>query len=98
VSQLFVANMPRYAFGLQVARADPFDGLLDVVALETRTRAGLVAAIVRLRRGTLELPSRRTERVVLRLDGSPVIADSRNLGAGVVTLTATPGALRVVTP
>ncbi len=98
ISQLFVANMPRYAFGLQVAPADPSDGLVDVVTIRTRTRAGLIAAIVRLRRGTLAAPSRRAENVVLRTHESPVVADSTNLGAGSVALTVRREALRVVAP
>jgi diacylglycerol kinase (ATP) len=100
VDQLFVANTPRYGFGLRVApAADPSDGLLDLVAIRTRTRAGLVAALGRLRRGTLEPESRRAERVVLVTPpGSPVVADSTSLGAGLVVLTARPAALRLVVP
>ena len=99
VSQLFVANTPRYAFGLRVGPADPFDGLLDLVAIRTRTRAGLVTAIARLRRGTLAPEIRRAERFVLETEpGSPVVADSTSLGDGRVVVTVKPDALRVVVP
>jgi len=98
VSQLFVANMPRYAFGLRVAPAEPSDGLVDLVAIRTRTRAGLIAALARLRRGMPAVPGRRAERVLLRTDGSPVVADSTSLGAGLVALTVRREALRLVAP
>ena len=98
VSQLFVANMPRYAFGLHVAPADPSDGLLDLVAIRTRTRVGLLAVLARLRRGTFSVASRRAERLLLRTAGSPVVADSTNLGAGLISVAAKRDALRVVAP
>ena len=104
VAQLFVANMSTYGTGLRVApHADPADGLLDLVAVGGRGRAGIPAMLVRLRRGTHvgrpEVAMRRVSSV--RIDGrgrSPVIADSDDLGVGPVTLRVLPGALGLVAP
>ena len=85
VSQLFVANLPLYAFGLCVAPdADPTDRLMNVVAIQTRTRAGLLAILRRLHAG-VPAPDphiRRWQASSLRIStpASPVIADSENLG------------------
>jgi diacylglycerol kinase (ATP) len=104
LGQLFVANLPLYAFGLRVAPdARPDDGLLDVVALPWEGRARIVPTIARLRRGThLNRPGTRTwtaGRVRIVTGGrSPVIADTTNLGTGPVVLEAAPGALSVVAP
>ncbi len=104
LAQLFVANLPLYGFGLRVAPdADPADGLLDLVAIETPGRPALLAMLARLRRGThLGRPGVRTwraERVRIATGGrSPVIADSTNLGPGPVELAAVPAALDVVVP
>jgi diacylglycerol kinase (ATP) len=104
VGQLFVANLPLYAFGLRVApAARPDDRLLDVVALPWRGRAQVVPTLLRLRRGThLDRPGTRAwtaGRVRIATGGrSPVIADTTNLGTGPVTLEAAPGALSLVAP
>ena len=104
IGQLFAANLPLYAFGLRAAPdADPYDGLVDVVALAPRGRASLLALGARVRRGTHVRSRRvRTWRTArLRLDpggASPVVADSVNLGSGPVVLRGLPGALRVVAP
>lgn len=98
VTQLFVANTPRYAFGLEVApAASPFDGELDVVAVGPRSRPGVLAELGRLRRGAVP-PFARAERVTLRSDDSPVVADSTSLGSGLVSLTVRRDVLRVVAP
>lgn len=104
LGQLFVANLSLFAFGLQVAPgARPDDGLLDLVALPWEGRAQIVPMVARLRRGThLRRPGARTwaaERVRVSTRGqSPVIADTTNLGTGLVTLEVVPGALAVVAP
>jgi diacylglycerol kinase (ATP) len=104
VAQLFASNLPLYGFGLRVApEADPTDGLLDLVAVDARTRRELVALIPRIRRGThFGLPGVRTWRAAsVRIDpleGSPLIGDSTDLGPGPVELTVVPGAIRLVTP
>jgi diacylglycerol kinase family enzyme len=64
VGQLFVANLPLYAFGLKVAPdARPDDGLLDLVSLPWEGRAQILPTIMRLRRRPAveaeDLPARR---------------------------------------
>jgi diacylglycerol kinase (ATP) len=104
VSQLFVANLPLYAFGLRVApMADPGDGLADLTAIEAKNRRSLVATLARLRRRPeVSCPGyrcwrERTVRVSAG-DRSPVIADSTNLGFGRVELSVEQAVLRVMVP
>jgi diacylglycerol kinase (ATP) len=104
VGQLFVANLPLYAFGLRVApRAQPDDGLLDVISLAWQGRARVVPTVLRLRRGThLGRPGARawtaaSVRVATR-GQSPVIADTVSLGTGPVTLAVEPASFPVVAP
>lgn len=53
LSQLFVANLPLYEFGLRVApQADPVDATLDLVGIDAPTRRAVLRMIVDLRRGT----------------------------------------------
>ncbi|MBD0328694.1 MAG: hypothetical protein ICV64_01110 [Thermoleophilia bacterium] len=104
VDQLFVANLRRYAFGLQVApHADPSDGLADVISIRRRGRLSLVPMLARLKRGShLGRPGVDVWRAPrLRIDTggrSPVICDSTNLGTGPVELQVEAGALTVVVP
>lgn len=103
LAQLFVANLPLYEFGLHVAPgADPVDGVLDCVGLEAPTRLAVLRMVLALRRGSTPLRDVhvwRTPAVRISTGGcSPVVADSENLGAGPVTLTAAPGALALVRP
>jgi diacylglycerol kinase (ATP) len=103
VSQLFVANLALYSFGLCVApMADAADRRLDIVAIETRTRPGLLRVLARLHAGRYrDTPGIRhwqAERVRLSTGASPVVADSEDLGWCTVELQAAPGALRVVAP
>ena len=104
LGQLFVANLPLFAFGLRVApEARPADGLLDVVALPWEGRARILPTIVRLRRGThggrlgVHTWTARRVRIATR-GGSPIIADTLSLGTGPVTLEAAPAALPLVRP
>lgn len=103
-TQLFVANLSRYAFGLRVAPgADPADGLLDLVAFGPLGGLGTLRALGRLRRGThLGREGVSAWRAgAVRIDtrgGSPIIADSTDMGPGPVELTAVPAGLRVVRP
>lgn len=104
VSQLFVANLPLYSYGLRVAPlADPTDGLLDLTAIEARNRPSLVVTLARLRkRPERSCPGYRcwrARRVRISTAGrSPIIADSTNLGAGPVELELAPAALAIVAP
>lgn len=98
VSELFLANMPRYSFRAPRRSSRSVDGVLDLVAIRTRPRVGLVAVLAQVRRGTFSVTSRRAEGVLLRTAGSPVVADSTNLGAGLLSVAAKRDALCVVAP
>jgi diacylglycerol kinase (ATP) len=101
LGQLFAANLPFYGPRLAVAPdADPSDGLMDVVTVHTRGRLDTVAALAALRRGRDlgAVTRRRAQRIRVATAGSPVIADTLELGAGTVDLTSRPGALRIVAP
>lgn len=103
VTQLFVANLPLYGPRLRVApHADPDDGLLDLVTLGARGRAGVVRMMRDLRNGR-HRPAldevQRAGRVRISTNGaSPIFADSTDLGFGPVELRAEPRALRIVVP
>jgi diacylglycerol kinase (ATP) len=102
VAQLFVVNTPLVGPGLRVAPgADPGDGRLDLVTLEAESRPALLALIPHLRRGThLGRPGVRhvrAARIRIATGGrSPVIADTTDLGPGMVELTVERGAIAVV--
>ena len=104
IGQLFVANFPRYGPGLRVApAAQPDDGVLDLVTLPWTRRSALLPMLARLRRGThVGRPGTRTwtaRRVRIATGGaSPIIADTKVLGTGPVTLRVVPSALAVVAP
>ena len=104
LAQLFVANLPLYAFGLQVAPdADPTDRLLDVLAIEGHGRHDVLPMILRLLRATelerAEAHHWRAEHVRVDTHGAlPVVADSRDLGPGPVDLGVLPRELPLVRP
>jgi diacylglycerol kinase (ATP) len=101
IGQLFAANLPFYGPRLAVAPdADPSDGLIDVVTVHTNGRLDTVAALAALRRGRDPgaVTRRRAHRVRVATAGSPVIADTLELGSGTADLTIRPGALRIVAP
>jgi diacylglycerol kinase (ATP) len=102
LGQLFAANLRFYGPRLAVApEADPSDGLMDVVAVHTRGRLDTVAALAALHRGRdpRAVTRRRARRIrVATGGGSPVIADTLELGSDTVDLTIRPGALRIVAP
>jgi diacylglycerol kinase family enzyme len=104
LSQLFVANLPLYEFGLRVApHANPVDATLDIVAIDAPSRRAVLGMLVDLRRGThLGRPNVRTWRTpatTIDTHGcSPIVADSTDLGPGPVFLRAAPAALRLVRP
>ena len=102
--QLFVANLPLYAFGLHVApHADPTDGLLDVVVIEGHGRRDAVGMVARLRkRNDLDRADThhwRSEHVRLDTHGAvPVVADSHVFQQGRVELRVLPRELPIVRP
>jgi diacylglycerol kinase family enzyme len=104
LAQLFVANLPLYAFGLQVApHADPEDETLDFVGIERTSRATIVPMLVELHRGTvLRHPGvhvwQARSATISTHGASPIVGDSTDLGSGPVRLRALPAALRLVRP
>jgi diacylglycerol kinase family enzyme len=104
LTQLFVANLPLYGFGLHVApEADPTDGLLDLVAVDARGRIAIPSLIGRLRRAPglsgPDVHHWRTERARIEtLERSPIVADSFDLGRGSLDVRVLPKHLRIVRP
>lgn len=99
ISQLFVANLPVYAFGLHVApEADPGDGLLDVVVREWSGRAALLPLFVQLRLARARTTSWTAERVHVDTGRSPLVCDTADLGRGRAELSVLPGALAIAAP
>ncbi len=104
IGQLFVANMACFGTGLRVApRADPYDGRLDVVALDVPGRRAIPSMLLRLRRGThvSRRGVRRWLETSLRIETrgrSPVMADAEDLGTGPVDVRVRPAALPLVAP
>jgi diacylglycerol kinase (ATP) len=101
LGQLFVVNFPLFGPRLPVApTADPSDGILELVELDSGGRISLARQFARLRRGTHlgrdSVRVRRTRRVRIATDG-PVVADTTILG-GPVELAVQPRTIRVVTP
>jgi diacylglycerol kinase (ATP) len=100
-AQLFVVNTPRFGPALQVAPADPADGLLDLVSIDVADRRHLAARLAQLRRGThLGKPGVRHVRGQhLRIaagGSSPIVADTTDLGSGTVDLAVMPRAISIV--
>lgn len=104
LSQLFVANLPFYEFGLLVApQADPTDATLDLIGIDAPTRRAVLRMIAELRRGAHRpyhgVHAWRAHSATIETHGrSPVVADSEDLGTGPVVLRAVPAALRLVRP
>jgi diacylglycerol kinase family enzyme len=104
LAQLFVANLPLYAFGLEVApHADPEDATFDLVGIEGRGRFDVLQMLAELHRGTLLRDPgvhvwKAAAATVATGGASPIMADSTNLGAGPVRVRALPAALRLVRP
>lgn len=104
LAQVFVANLPLYAFGLHVApHALPADGVLDLVGVAADHRRDVLRMLLDLRRDTHYDDERvhlwRSRSITLQTGGvSPIVADSVDLGPGPVALSVLPRALRIVRP
>lgn len=104
LAQLFVANLPLYAFGLHVApHALPADGVLELVGVAADHRRDVLRMLLDLRRDTHHDDERvhlwRSHAITLQTGGvSPIVADSVDLGPGPVAFTVLPKALRIVRP
>jgi diacylglycerol kinase (ATP) len=97
--QVFVANMPLFGPGLQVAPADPRDALLDIVTIDGGRRA-VLGLIPHLRRGThlgrAGVSHIRARRIKIATRGrAPIVADTTYMG-DTVELTVEPNALDIV--
>ncbi|MGV9213277.1 diacylglycerol kinase [Micromonospora sp. RB23] len=96
-----VGNCPSYGGGMRICPdADPTDGLLDVVVAGRADRRTMIRVKPHIYRGThVEHPivsSYRARTVELAADGIVTYADGeRSLGLP-VTITAVPGALRLL--
>jgi diacylglycerol kinase family enzyme len=104
LTQLFVANLPLYGFGLHVApAADPTDELVDLVAVGPRSRVAIPALIGRLHRDHgldgADVHHWLADRAWIEtLENSPVVADSFDLGSGALEVRVLPKNLRIVRP
>lgn len=98
--QVFIANLPLYAFGLHVAPgADPVDELLDVVAFEARERRAIVPMLMELRHGDGSRLRRRSAIVAIETrPPATIIADSYELGSGPLEVRVLPKQLPIVRP
>jgi diacylglycerol kinase (ATP) len=104
LAQVFVANLPLYAWGLHVAPdAEPTDGLLDLVAIEAHGRARIPPMLHRLAtdtgRDARGVHRWRIPRVRVDVLGdTPVVADSFELGSTPLEVDVLPENLRIVRP
>jgi diacylglycerol kinase family enzyme len=103
LGELFVANLPYYSFGLWIApHAVPHDGTIDFIALPPLPRRALPGVIRRLRLGThvgqAGVRTWQSPEATLVAHGSPVIADTVDIGPGPVRLAAVRDVLNLVVP
>ncbi len=96
-----VGNGPCYGGGMRICpAADPADGLLDVVVGGPMGRLTLSRLTPHLHRGThVRHPlvhSSRARTVTIEADGIVGYADGERVAALPVTVTAVPGALRLL--
>jgi len=101
-SQLFISNMRLFGYGFQVAPdALPDDGQADLVVLPPLSRARILPALARVRRGEHlsdeRVLARRVHRVEIQTP-VPLVADAEVLGTATATIDLVPGALRLARP
>ena len=98
--QVTVACSGAFGAGSRV-RADPGDGALDVVVVDSTARLKLAVRAYGLRRGELEsqsgVRSFRARRVELQVpDGTPYNVDGELVTTGAATFVALPRAFQVI--
>ena len=101
-AQLFLSNLPYFAYGFHVAPgADPSDGRLDAVVFRARRRTRLLRLLAAAyrgrhlgRRGVRRLSAQRAELT----EPLPLVADAVPLGTTTATVTVEPARLRVAAP
>jgi diacylglycerol kinase (ATP) len=99
-AQVFLSNLPYFGFGFRVDPvADPFDGALEAIVLETATRRGVVRLLASARDGRHlergDVVWRRAARAQL-LEPLPLVADAQPLGVTTATVTVAAGRLQLV--
>jgi diacylglycerol kinase (ATP) len=101
-AQLFLANLPYFGFGFEVApRANPRDGRLDAVLIEARGRGALLRLLRAAyhgrhvgRPGVHVVSGRRAELT----EPVPLVADATPLGTTTATVTVERTRLRIAAP
>jgi diacylglycerol kinase family enzyme len=101
-AQIFLSNLPFFGFGFRVDPvADPFDGRLEAIVLEARTRRDVVRMLAAARDGRhLDRAGVTWSRATRAELGQPLplVADARPLGITTATVTVAAGRLRLVAP
>jgi diacylglycerol kinase (ATP) len=98
-----VGNGPSFGGGLRITEGAVLDdGLLDVVVISPMSKRRLVASYPRLFTGTIsKIPQyehHRVREVTIAAPGVVAYADGERVGALPLTVTAVPGALKVLVP
>jgi diacylglycerol kinase family enzyme len=100
-AQIFLANLPYFAYGFHVDPVARFDdGLLEAIVLLAGTRRQAVRMMARVHGGQhLERPETAWRRSPVAEIASPLplVADAEPLGVTTATVSVRPGWLRVVT-
>ena len=96
-----IGNCPSYGGGLRICpRADPADGLLDVVVAAPLSRAALTRLKPRLRRGTHIMDPRvtsyRAREIKIGANDIIAYADGERCGPLPLTIGCVPGAVRLL--
>ncbi len=101
-AQVFLSNLPFFGFGFRVDPiADPSDGRLEAIVMETATRRGIVGLLAAARDGRhLERTGVTWSRGTRAHLDQPValVADAQPLGVTTAAVTVAPGHLRLVAP
>ncbi len=101
-AQVFLSNLPFFGFGFRVDPiADPSDGRLEAIVMETATRRGIVGLLAAARDGRhLERAGVTWSRATRAHLDQPValVADAQPLGVTTAAVTVAPGHLRLVAP
>ena len=101
-AQLFLSNLPYFAYGFHVAPgADPADGRLDAIVFRARRRTRLLRLLAAAYRGR-HLGRRGVSRLSARraviAEPLPLVADAVPLGTTTATVAVEPARLRVAAP
>ena len=102
VAQVFLSNLPLFAYGFQVdPGADPADGQLDVVVFRAHRRTRLLRLLAAAKHGRhigRDGVSRTSAPEAELIEPLPLVADAVPLGTTTATVTVVPARLRVAAP